>query len=138
MTAKLLEDFRNWLWPMRPAAGHDMRPPAPDATEPASLCVFVIDDEEGVCKFISMTLATLGVAAESFDSADTALSSLDRRTPAIIFLDVALKKSDGIEVIRGLGERCYGGVVQVMSGSDISLLDDVCRVGVRYGLKMRP
>jgi len=85
-----------------------------------------------------MTLATLGVGAESFHTADEALSGLDRRTPAIIFLDVALKKSDAVEVIRGLGERRYGGVVQIMSGTGVSLLEDVRRVGARHGLDMRP
>ena len=58
--------------------------------------------------------------------------------PAIIFLDVALKKSDAIDVIRGLGERGYGGIVQLMSGSNVELLEDVRRVGARHGLNMRP
>src|SRR5207244_152607 len=53
-------------------------------------------------------------------------------------LDVSLKESDAIDVIRTLGEKSYRGVVQLMSGSDTLLLDDVRRIGARHGLHMRP
>ena len=98
----------------------------------------MVDDEDGICQLIMMTLATMGVAAEKFHTAPEAVAALERRLPAIIFLDVALKKSDAIDVIRGLGERGYGGIVQLMSGSNVELLEDVRRIGARHGLNMRP
>jgi len=85
-----------------------------------------------------MTLATMGVEAEKFHTAQSAVAALDPRLPAIIFLDVALQRSDAVDVIRGLGERGYGGIVQLMSGSNAALLEDVRRVGARHGLNMRP
>jgi EAL domain-containing protein (putative c-di-GMP-specific phosphodiesterase class I) len=54
-----------------------------------------------------------------------------------VFLDIALKGSDAIDVIRALGEDGYGGIVQLMSGTDALLLEDVRRVGARHGLDMR-
>ena len=99
---------------------------------------FVVDDEDGICQLIMMTLATMGVEAKKFHNAADAVAALDHELPAIIFLDVALQKSDAIDVIRGLGERGYGGVVQLMSGSNVDLLEDVRRVGARHGLNMRP
>ncbi len=99
---------------------------------------FVVDDEDGICKLITMTLATMGVASEKFHTAPDAVAALDGGLPAIIFLDVALKKSDAIDVIRGLGERGYRGIVQLMSGSNVELLEDVRRIGARHGLIMRP
>ena len=104
----------------------------------ASPHAFVVDDEEGICKLITMTLAKMGVEAEKFHTAQDAVAALDRRLPAIIFLDVALQRSDAVDVIRGLGEKGYGGVVQLMSGSNVGLLEDVRRVGARHGLNMRP
>jgi EAL domain-containing protein (putative c-di-GMP-specific phosphodiesterase class I)/CheY-like chemotaxis protein len=134
---KLLDDLQDWLW--KPGDGNQDQPAAQtDGAQSPSRAAFIIDDEEGICKFIAMTLANWGVEAESFHTADRALEALDRRIPAIIFLDIALKKSDAIDVIRGLGERGYNGVVQIMSGSNPTLLDDVRRIGVRHGLKMRP
>ena len=63
---------------------------------PAAPCAFVVDDEEGICKLISMTLATMGIASEKFHTAPEAVAALDKGLPAIIFLDVALKKSDAL------------------------------------------
>lgn len=118
-------------------AGDTIQPtgsPGPDPTPDA----FVIDDEVGICKFIQLTLSSLGVASESFQTADEAISALGRGHPDIIFLDIALNGSDAIDVIRKLGERHYSGLVQVMSGSNMRLLEDVRRVGARHGLNMRP
>jgi EAL domain-containing protein (putative c-di-GMP-specific phosphodiesterase class I)/ActR/RegA family two-component response regulator len=98
----------------------------------------VVDDEDGICQLVMLTLATMGIEAKKFHGAADAVAALDHELPAIIFLDVALQKSDAIDVIRGLGERGYGGVVQLMSGSNADLLEDVRRVGARHGLNMRP
>src|SRR5256714_4157527 len=138
MPTTLLQDIRNWLRPLdsgedvtlAPLAGHRMASASPHA--------FVVDDEDGICKLITKTLAKMGVEAEKFHAAQDAVAALDRRLPAIIFLDVAWKRSDAVDVIRGLGEKGYGGIVQLMSGSNVDLLEDVRRVGARHGLDMRP
>jgi EAL domain-containing protein (putative c-di-GMP-specific phosphodiesterase class I)/ActR/RegA family two-component response regulator len=141
MTAKILEDIRNWFWPVDATeAGAE---PAPDGgpdldrarRQPHAL---IVDDEVAICQSVSLILSTLGIEAESAHTAQQALSALARRLPSIIFLDVQLKKSDAIDVIRGLGAANYRGVVQLMSGSNADLLEDVRRVGARHGLDMRP
>ncbi len=136
MTPKLLEDVRSWL--STTGRSDDADPSATSGNDPASPCAFVIDDEEGICTFISLALTGLGVEPVAFQAAQPALAALDGRSPAIIFLDIALEQSDAIEVIRGLGERHYAGIVQVMSGSNPALLEDVRQIGARYGLTMRP
>jgi EAL domain-containing protein (putative c-di-GMP-specific phosphodiesterase class I)/CheY-like chemotaxis protein len=139
MSAKLIEDIRNWF---RPSQSFDDSPSlVPDDAGPAASATptaFAVDDEEGICKVISMTLASMGVDTKKFHNAKDAVAALDEHLPSIIFLDVALEGSDAIDVIRGLGERGYSGAVQLMSGSNIALLDDVAQVGARHGLKMRP
>ena len=124
----------------RTDSGEDvtLAPLATDYARSVAPCAFVVDDEEGICKLIAMTLATMGIASEKFHTAPEAVAALDKGLPAIIFLDVALKKSDAIDVIRGLGERGYHGIVQLMSGSNVELLEDVRRIGTRHGLNMRP
>jgi DNA-binding NtrC family response regulator len=96
----------------------------------------VIDDDVDVRQIIETTLRQRGMKAESFPAANEAFASIDRCPPAIIFLDVALLRSDAIDVLRGLGERRYGGTVQLMSGGRPSLLEAVARIGVRHGLKL--
>jgi CheY-like chemotaxis protein len=95
----LLEDIRNWLRPIDSGEDVTLAPAAPDHR--ASPHAFVVDDEDGVCKVITMTLAAMGVESEAFHRASDAVAALDRQLPAIIFLDVALEKSDAIDVIRG-------------------------------------
>ncbi len=56
-----------------------------------------------------MTLDTLGISARSYASAQQAVTALDRGHPEMVFLDIALKGSDAIEVIRALGEGATTG-----------------------------
>jgi EAL domain-containing protein (putative c-di-GMP-specific phosphodiesterase class I) len=133
MSAKVLEDPAARISPTGDHPATVSQPKNASAT-----CAFVVDDEKSICNFITMTLAPLGLPAESFHAAGPAIARLADRRPAIIFLDVALEGSDAIDVIRALAAERYGGVVQLMSGSDPRLLDDVRRVGDRHGLNMRP
>jgi DNA-binding NtrC family response regulator len=96
----------------------------------------VIEDDIKVRQIIEAALRQLGMRVEAFPAAKEAFASIDRCRPVIIFLDVALLRSDAIDVLRGLGERRYGGVVQLMSGGRPSLLEAVQRIGVRAGIKL--
>jgi DNA-binding NtrC family response regulator len=87
-------------------------------------------------QFIETTLTQLGMKVAAFEIAKDALRSLDDGHPAVIFLDVALLRSDAIDVLRGLGERQYRGTVQLMSGGRPSLLEAVARIGARHGIKL--
>jgi DNA-binding NtrC family response regulator len=98
---------------------------------------FVIDDEKGICVFVSVALKKLGFDVAAFNNAKEALAALDARLPEIIFLDIALKQSDAIDVIKGLGGRGYGGVVQLMSGNP-RLLEAIQRVAASDRLNIRP
>jgi DNA-binding NtrC family response regulator len=95
---------------------------------------FIIDDEEGICRFIAIALAKLGVESATFHAAKPAISALDERQPAIIFLDVALANSDAVDVVKGLSGKRYAGAVQLMSGGNPLLIDTVQRIGARHGL----
>jgi DNA-binding NtrC family response regulator len=96
----------------------------------------VIDDDIKLRDFVAGELIDLGMTVATFDIAKDALAALDTCHPAVIFLDVALLRSDAIDVLRGLGERRYGGTVQLMSGGRPSLLEAVQRIGVRHGIKV--
>src|SRR4029450_10389248 len=77
---------------------------------------FIIDDEEGICRLITLTLAALGVKSEFFHTAGEACAAIEHRRPALIFLDIALKGSDAIDVLRKLGGKSYNGALAVMWG----------------------
>jgi DNA-binding NtrC family response regulator len=96
----------------------------------------VLDDDDKMQVFIATVLTQLGMRVEAFEAAKEAFAAIDSGHPAIIFLDIALLRSDAIDVLRGLGERHYGGIVQLMSGGRPSLLEAVRRIGVRHGIKL--
>jgi DNA-binding NtrC family response regulator len=98
----------------------------------------IVDDQEAVCQVVAMALASLGVECATYVTAKPAIASLDQRRPDAIFLDVALEQSDAIDVIKGLSEKHYTGIVQLMSGGRLPLLEAVQRIGTRYGLVLRP
>jgi FixJ family two-component response regulator len=98
----------------------------------------IIDDREAFCKFVAKVLAKLGVESAAYPTAEPAIASLDQRRPAIIFLDFALEQSDAIDVIKGLSEKHYTGIIQLMSGGRLPLLESVRCIGARHGLVLLP
>jgi DNA-binding NtrC family response regulator len=100
--------------------------------------VLIIDDQESVCRLVATALADVDVECATYMTAKPAISSLDQRRPDVIFLDVALDQSDAIDVIKGLSEKRYTGIVQLMSGGRLALLEAMQRIGARYGLVLRP
>jgi EAL domain-containing protein (putative c-di-GMP-specific phosphodiesterase class I) len=137
MIARVLREYEEAL-SLRDLA-RQAQAPATAAESAAALRprVFIVDDEEGFCQFVSTAVNSFGYEADYFTSAAAAARALRHCSPAIIFLDIALDGSDAIEVLRKLKELDYRGVVQLMSGSNPGLLDDVRRVGERHKLIMR-
>ncbi len=109
-----------------------------DGLDMQTLC-FIVDDEPAIGRFIALALRNFGdVGVEQFIDPPSMNAALRERVPDLIFLDVSLGASDGIEALRHLSAAGYPGVVQLMSGRDASILEDVRLVGERHGLRMRP
>jgi DNA-binding NtrC family response regulator len=106
--------------------------------EAAAPFALIIDDQRGVCQTIAIVLDGLGVESASYQTAEAAIDALDQRRPEIIFLDICLEQSDAMDVIKGLSEKHYTGIVQLMSGGKPALLEAVQRIGARNGLVLRP
>lgn len=105
---------------------------------PDPLLAIVIDDKSNIRNLICTTVTQLGMKIVGYVTAKEALASINTCHPAIIFLDVALINSDAIDVIRGLSERHYGGIVQLMSGGRPALLEAIGRIGVRHRMQLAP
>lgn len=108
-----------------------------DRGEVAPLC-FVVDDEPAIGRFVALAARRFGVQVQQFLDLQSMNEALAERQPKLIFLDVSLGASDAIDAIRHLAKENFTGVVQLMSGRDAVLLDDVRLIGERHGLRMRP
>jgi FixJ family two-component response regulator len=96
----------------------------------------VLDDEAGVGLALCKMLAGVGIGARAFVSPDAFLRELEKCNPDLLFLDLALGRSDAIDVIRELEDRRFKGRVMLISGRDTGVLLEVERVGQAHGLSM--
>src|SRR5882724_9364000 len=108
---------------------------APVAAEDRYQCV-VIDDDPDICTLISKVLSKIGVNSLGLSSASALAGALKQQHPAIVFLDVTLDRSDAIDGIRVLRQGSFAGAVQLISGKDPELLNNIKVIGERHGLKM--
>ena len=99
---------------------------------------FIVEDEPCVRDVFYSALAGGAVELAGFASAQELLEAWGPEHPDMIFLDIALYRSDAIDVIRTLAARRFGGAVQLVSGLDRALHEQVKRVGEQHGLAMLP
>ena len=107
------------------------------ATRTSPLC-YVVDDEPGIRNMISYALQGDGIATREFESAAALLDAVAECAPDLIFLDLSLDGSDAVDAIRGLDLLGYSGTVQLISGRDEALLNDIKSIGQRRSLRMLP
>jgi EAL domain-containing protein (putative c-di-GMP-specific phosphodiesterase class I) len=111
---------------------------APEAQPNVPPLCFIVEDEPGIRQIITYSLHEFGILTNEFESAPAVLEALKHAKPDLFFLDVSLQGSDAIDVIRGLARLNYRGTVQIMSGKDPALLEEIRRVGERHMLHMLP
>jgi FixJ family two-component response regulator len=103
---------------------------------PRPTCV-IVDDDPAVRRALHLLLQRHKLEPRQFDTARDVIEACEDEAPDIVFLDVALRGFDAIDVMRALASQSYRGAIQLMSGHH-TLLDDVNRVGERSGLTMLP
>jgi EAL domain-containing protein (putative c-di-GMP-specific phosphodiesterase class I) len=130
------KDIQTRIWGQNPSP-QVIEVPAIPRSVPNVVGAYIVEDDANVCAAIAQILERIHIDSESFPSAESVIAALRRRQPSIIFLDIALYNSDAVEVIRDLSRCSYKGAVQIMSGSDPALMEDVRRIGQRYGLNMQ-
>jgi two-component system, LuxR family, response regulator FixJ len=92
--------------------------------------IYIIDDEPEMCRSLSLLLATSGVPARSFGSADLFLDTLDALPIGIIICDVIMPGSSGIALVRALPQRDRPDPVIVIAGhADVPLAVDALKAG---------
>ena len=68
-------------------------------------CILVVDDEEGIRQFLSVTLSSQGYEIVEATSGQEAISNANSRQPDLIILDLGLPDIDGVEVTRRLRQN---------------------------------
>jgi EAL domain-containing protein (putative c-di-GMP-specific phosphodiesterase class I)/FixJ family two-component response regulator len=99
---------------------------------------FVLDDEVAVATMISKQLAMLGMEAWQYTDPVKFLTSLRIARPKLVVVDLALGRSDAVEVIQKLDGLNFQGRVLLVSGRDERTLSEIEKIGRSRGLHMLP
>lgn len=98
----------------------------------------VLDDEVQIGSFVCKALTSFGVVAEHFTDPLQFLLEVKRVPPDLLVLDLALGRSDAVDVIRKLEFLKFAGRVILISGHDQATLHEFERIGRAHGLRMLP
>ena len=97
---------------------------------------FVLDDEIDVREFVCEVLTANGFLARQFSEPAPLFAETALTPPDLIVLDLALGRSDAVEVIRQLEALRFKGNVLLISGHDASTLAEIEQIGRSRRLAM--
>lgn len=98
--------------------------------------LLIIDDEDGICDFISNAAKRIGYEARATGDPNEFLSLLDDFRPNTLIMDLNMPAVDGIELLGILGTKQYQGAIMVISGAESRVLAAAQKSGVSHGLNM--
>ncbi|MEA3064414.1 MAG: hypothetical protein QOJ27_853 [Sphingomonadales bacterium] len=98
--------------------------------------LLLIDDELSVARFIAHAAEECGYEAIITVSAESFRSQYAICDPDVVVLDLALPRSDGVELLRFLAEEKCRSLVLPISGFDQRVLEAAMRLGTALGLRM--
>jgi EAL domain-containing protein (putative c-di-GMP-specific phosphodiesterase class I)/ActR/RegA family two-component response regulator len=97
---------------------------------------YVLDDEAAVATMICKQLTMLGMEAWQYNDPGAFFKAVRVSRPNLVVLDLALGRSDAVEVIQKLDELKFVGKVLLISGRDERTLGEIEKIGRSRGLRM--
>jgi DNA-binding NtrC family response regulator len=97
----------------------------------------VVDDDPATVQTLQWIIGNWRIGPSEFRNVNDVVTACEQSAPDLLFLDLALRGFDAIDVLSALGERRYGGPIVLISGLH-ALLNDITKVGERRGLRMLP
>lgn len=110
----------------------------PAGLDPAAPLGLVIDDNPGTRRLVTTELRNVGITSEELASVSEIGAVLARRRPDIVFVDVGFGRRAGVDAVRSLAQAGVDCPVQLMSGLNMVLIEDVRRAGEMSGMTMLP
>jgi len=80
------------------------------------ITVFIVDDEEEIRDSLKMLIESVGLVAETYDSAQTYLDSFDPSRPGCLILDVRMKGMSGLTLQEQLKKEPLHPPIIIITG----------------------
>lgn len=91
---------------------------------------FIVDDDKGVLKALSILLQSVGIRVDTFMSAQSFLDVYDPHRPGCLLLDVRMPGMSGLELQKVLSEKRISLPIIMISGhSDIPIAVETLKRG---------
>ncbi len=92
--------------------------------------VYVVDDEKNIRRSFEIILSTPDYRVQTFETGEAALKAIAGQPPEVVFLDVLLPGSDGIQVLREIRRAAPETDVVMISGhATLSMAVEATRAG---------
>jgi EAL domain-containing protein (putative c-di-GMP-specific phosphodiesterase class I)/FixJ family two-component response regulator len=99
---------------------------------------YVVDREPGIRRLITSALESFKIEVKLFDTLAEMMGAPWTRDPDLVFLDVTVGGSEGVEMIDRLAETGAKYPIQILSGLNPVLVEQIRRQGERSGLRVLP
>ncbi len=96
--------------------------------------LFVVDDDSDALDLVRSVATQAGYCVETTTSAEAMLQSMAAFDPTLILVDLQMPGTDGIALLRELGQRRCRVPVAVASGMDARVLSGAEQFGLSVGL----
>ncbi|MBK1699800.1 response regulator [Thiococcus pfennigii] len=98
--------------------------------------LLVVDDDDDICEIVAEVAEGVGFVVATISDARVFEATYCEQRPHVVVLDLNMPGTDGIELLRVLGENKSAAAVFLMSGVDNRTLASAQRLGKTYGLNM--
>jgi DNA-binding response OmpR family regulator len=115
-----------------PAAAALGAPPAEasPSSQAAMDSILVVDDEPPICELMQRFLSLRGYRVRAVHDGPQALAAVEQEVPQLVVLDMNMSGMNGVEVLRKLRAKKYGGgVILLTTGQDDKLLQEALDLG---------
>lgn len=100
--------------------------------------ILIIDDEKDLCRLLGDTLSSHGYNVEFANTRREAMSSLKRRSPDLVFLDLKLPDGDGLKLLCKIRKINHSTIVNIITAYGNEEIRDEARKLGAYGFIDKP
>lgn len=103
---------------------------ASPSSQAAMGSILVVDDEPQICELLKRFLSLRGYRVRAVPDGPQALAAVEQEVPQLVVLDMNMSGMNGVEVLRKLRAKKYGGgVILLTTGQDDKLLQEALDLG---------